>query len=36
VDIAAEKGISTIVGSKLGNVTKQLASIQFLTKNDLS
>lgn len=36
VDIASEKGISTIVGSKLGNVTKQLASIQFLTKNDLS
>ncbi len=36
VDIAAEKGISTIVGSKLGNVTKQLSSIKFLTKNDLS
>lgn len=36
VDIAAEKGISTIVGSKLGNVSKQLTSIEILTKNDLS
>jgi DNA primase len=36
VDIAAEKGVSTIVGSKLGNVSKQLTSIEILTKNDLS
>ncbi|UCE74059.1 MAG: DNA primase [Methanomassiliicoccales archaeon] len=36
IDIAAEKGISTIVGSKLGNVSKQLTSIEILTKNDLS
>jgi DNA primase len=36
IDIAAEKGIKTIVGSKLGNVSKQLTSIEILTKNDLN
>ena len=36
IDIAAEKGIKTIVGSKLGNVSKQLSSIEILTKNDLN
>lgn len=36
VDIAADKDISTIVGSKLGNVSKQLTSITILTKNDLN
>jgi len=36
VDIATQKGISTIVGSKLGNVSKQLTSIEILTKNDLT
>jgi hypothetical protein len=36
VDIAAQKGVSTIVGSKWGNVSKQLTSMEILTKNDLS
>jgi DNA primase len=36
VDIAAQKGISTIVGSKWGSVSKQLTSIKILTKNDLN
>lgn len=36
IDIAAEKGIKTIVGSKLGNVSKQVTSIEILTKNDLN
>jgi DNA primase len=36
VDIAAQKDVSTIVGSKLGNVSKQLTSLNILTKNDLS
>jgi DNA primase len=36
IDIAAEKGIKTIVGSKLGNVSKQLTTIEILTKNDLN
>ena len=36
LDVAAEKGISTVVGIKTGNVAKQLSSIDILTKNDLS
>ncbi|UCE39193.1 MAG: DNA primase [Thermoplasmata archaeon] len=36
IDIATEKGISTIVGSKLGNVAKQVTSIEIITKNDLN
>ncbi len=36
LDVAAEKGISTVVGIKTGNVSKQLSSIDILTKNDLS
>jgi DNA primase len=36
IDIAAEKGIKTIVGSKLGNISKQLTTIEILTKNDLN
>ncbi len=36
VDIASQKGVSTIVGSKWGNVSKQLTSIEILTKNDLN
>jgi DNA primase len=36
IDIAAEKGVTTIVGSKLGNVSKQVTSIEILTKNDLN
>jgi DNA primase len=36
VDIATEKGVSTIVGSKLGNVSKQVTSVKILTKNDLN
>lgn len=36
VDIAATMDVSTIVGSKLGNVSKQLTSVNILTKNDLS
>jgi DNA primase len=36
LDIASEKGVSTIVGSKMGNVSKQLTSIEILTKNDLN
>ncbi len=36
IDIASEKGISTIVGSKLGNVSKLVTSIEILTKNDLN
>ncbi|UCG69887.1 MAG: DNA primase [Thermoplasmata archaeon] len=36
VDIATEKGVDTIVGSKLGNVSKQVTSVKILTKNDLS
>jgi DNA primase len=36
IDLASEKGIATIVGSKLGNVAKQVTSIEILTKNDLN
>jgi len=36
LDIAAEKKISTIVGTKMGNITKQPSSVEIWTKNDLN
>lgn len=36
LDIAAEKKISTIVGTKVGNITKQPSSVEILTKSDLN
>ena len=35
VDIAAEKGITNLVGAKMGNVVKSPASIHIETSNDL-
>jgi DNA primase len=36
LDIAAEQKISTIVGTKLGNITKQPTSVEVWTKSDLN
>ncbi len=36
LDLAAEKKIATVVGTKMGNVTKQPASVEIWTKEDLS
>jgi DNA primase len=35
LDIASEKGVNTIVGGKVGNVSKQLSSTMIFTKKDL-
>ena len=35
LDIAAEKKIKTIVGAKLGNITKKPADVEVLTRDDL-
>jgi DNA primase len=35
LDLAASQGTSTIVGTKLGNVTKQPTSVEVLTKTNL-
>lgn len=35
LDLAAEQGTGTIVGTKLGNVTKQPTSVEVLTKTNL-
>lgn len=35
LDIASERGVGTIVGGKVGNVSKQLTSTMILTKKDL-
>lgn len=35
LDIAAEKKIKTVVGAKLGNITKKPADVQVLTRDDL-
>ena len=36
LDIAAEKNIGTIVGTKMGNITKQPANVDVWTKEDLN
>jgi len=36
LDIAAEKQIGTIVGTKMGNITKQPTGVQIWTKDDLN
>ncbi|QLH75566.1 MAG: DNA primase [Methanomassiliicoccales archaeon] len=36
LDIAAEKEIATIVGTKMGNITKQPTGIEVWTKDDLN
>jgi DNA primase len=36
LDIAAEQKISTIVGTKMGNITKQPTSVEIWTKSDLN
>ena len=36
LDIAAEKKIGTIVGTKMGNITKQPSSVDVWTKEDLN
>jgi hypothetical protein len=36
LDLAAEKKIQTVVGTKMANVTKQPVSIEVWTKEDLS
>ena len=36
LDIASEQSISTIVGTKMGNVTKQPTSVEVWTKSDLN
>jgi DNA primase len=36
LDIAAEQKIGTIVGTKLGNITKQPANVEIWTKEDLN
>jgi DNA primase len=36
LDIASEKKIGTVVGTKMSNVTKQPASIEIWTKDDLN
>ncbi|MGQ0535333.1 MAG: hypothetical protein ACT4PT_04600 [Methanobacteriota archaeon] len=35
LDIAAEKGIKTLVGVKTGNITKRPESVEVLTRQDL-
>jgi DNA primase len=35
LDIAAEKKIKTAVGAKLGNITKNPADVEVLTRDDL-
>lgn len=35
LDIAAEKKIKTVVGAKLGNITKKPAEVEVLTRDDL-
>jgi DNA primase len=35
LDIAAEKKIKTVVGAKLGNITKKPADVEVLTRDDL-
>jgi len=36
LDIAADKKIATIVGTKMGNITKQPASVEVWTKDELN
>lgn len=36
LDIAAENKISTVVGTKMGNITKQPSSVEIWTKSDLN
>lgn len=36
LDIAADKKIATIVGTKMGNITKQPAAVEVWTKEDLN
>jgi len=36
LDIAAEKNIGTIVGTKMGNITKQPSNVDVWTKEDLN
>jgi len=36
LDIAAEKEITAIVGTKMGNITKQPAGVEVWTKEDLN
>lgn len=36
LDIAAENKISTVVGTKMGNITKQPSSVEVWTKSDLN
>ncbi|NLK25576.1 MAG: DNA primase [Euryarchaeota archaeon] len=36
LDIAADKKIGTIVGTKMGNITKQPASVEVWTRDDLN
>jgi DNA primase len=36
LDIAAEQKIGTIVGTKMGNITKQPANVEVWTKDDLN
>lgn len=35
VDIASEKGISCLIGAKIGNVTKKPANLRIMTANDM-
>ena len=35
LDLAASQGTGTIVGTKIGNVTKQPTSVEVLTKTNL-
>ncbi|HXZ24375.1 MAG TPA: DNA primase, partial [Methanomassiliicoccales archaeon] len=36
LDIAAEQKIGTIIGTKMGNITKQPANVEVWTKDDLN
>jgi outer membrane receptor for ferrienterochelin and colicin len=36
MDIAADNKIVTIVGTKMGNITKQPASVEVWTRDDLN
>jgi len=36
LDIAADKKIGTIIGAKMGNITKQPANVEVWTKEDLN
>jgi len=36
LDIASDKKISTIVGTKMGNITKQPTSVDVWSKDDLN